>query len=622
MSSQIDPWSRCSDADREVIELLQGEVRPVPDDEIEQRLRGHYRHSGDRVAVIDGTRSWTYAELGERVFGLAHCLAVNFPPPGMLEEQVFGVAVDRSPELIMAVHAVALTGAAYCPISPADPAPWQSSVVGTSGAAAVLAVDDTSQDIFPHSFAISSEACVKPDFEPATGGMCLAAQVIFTSGSTGRPKGVICSRAGFANRLRWMQETFPLGPRDRVALKTPVTFDVAGWEMFWPQYAGAATVIVPPGEHASPEALISLFNEHQVTVAHFVPSMLRMWLRAEGARRCPSLRMVFSSGEALDSALVEEFSRQSAAELHNLYGPTEAAIDVTHYPASAAPRQPVPIGRPITNTRLYVLDGDGFVCPIGEPGEIHIQGAGVAVGYLGADEEEAARFNLIHLDAPEGWRTFRTGDLGRYTPDGQIEYCGRADDQLKIRGQRVEPGEIIQALRDHERVLDAYVKAHASGSGRTVLVAYVVVDNQHEMGNPVSALHEHLTRLLPARSIPSKFVLLDSMPLSRHGKVDVHRLDPPGRARPALEVAFQEPRGPIEELIANTWAHVLDLDEVGVHDDFHDLGGDSLSAVEITFVLTELLGLEYGDAIVPRILMDGDTVARSAEIAEEAGVRL
>ncbi|MPY55844.1 non-ribosomal peptide synthetase [Streptomyces spongiae] len=621
MTSAKSPWSRCSPADREIIERLQGQVHPVAADDIVQRLRKHYQTMGNHIAVVDGARSWTYAELGQRVFGLAHRLAEEFPPAMASDCRVFGVAIDRSPELLVAVHAVALTGSAYCPISPDDPAPWQSTIEETSGATTVLVVD-AGQNVYRNSLAIDSEHFAQLDFESTSIGVRSASQVIFTSGSTGHPKGVLCTHGGFANRIRWMQETFPLQADDRVALKTPITFDVAGWEMFWPQYAGAATVVIPPGAHTSPEALISIFNEHRVTVAHFVPSMLRMWLRAEGARRCPDLRMVFSSGEVLPSSLVEELAQQSKAELHNLYGPTEAAIDVTHYPASAAPRQPVPIGRPIANTRLYVLDPDGCVCPVGEQGEIHIQGVGVASGYLGADEEEEARFVPALPEAPEGWGTFRTGDLGRYTADGQIEYCGRLDDQLKIRGQRVEPGEITHALLSHEGVLDAHVRAHVSGTGRTLLVAYVVVDAVHGMTDLVGTLREHLTQRLPSRSVPSKFVFLDSLPLSRHGKVDDKLLPAPGHARPDLTSDFQEPSSPLEELIAGMWTHALDLDEVGVHDNFQDLGGDSLAAVEISFVLSERLGLDYDDPLVPRILMEGDTVAHSAKIVAEAGISL
>lgn len=620
MTTLRNPWSRCTPVDREVIEQLQGETRSVAADEVLRRLREHYRDAGTRIAVVDGTRSWTYAELGERVFGLARRLTEEFSLDTTDHSRVFGVAVDRSAELLLAVHAVALTGAAYCPVGPNDPPQWQLDVSGTSGATAVLVADDTGRDLFANAFAMAMGGHVEADFEPPAVGMRMPSQVIFTSGSTGRPKGVICTHGGFANRIRWMQETFPLHATDRVALKTPITFDVAGWEMFWPQYAGAGTVVVPSGAHTSPEALTSIFNEHRVTVAHFVPSMLRMWLRADGARRCPDLRMVFSSGEALDSALVEEFIRQSRAELHNLYGPTEAAIDVTHYPASRSARQPVPIGRPITNTRIYILDQDGFVCPVGERGEIHIQGAGVASGYLGAGEEDHARFRSVLPEAPRGWGTFRTGDLGRYTEDGQIEYCGRRDGQLKIRGQRVEPAEAEHALRRHDQVLDAYVRAHLSGSGRLLLVAYVVVDAAYSMADPVGELHTYLTERLPARSVPSKLVLLDSLPLTGHGKVDTSRLPMPGRARPDLKSEYQEPTEPLEQVIARIWAHVLDLDEVGVNDNFHDLGGDSLAAVEISFILTERLGLGYDDPLIPHILMEGDTVARSAVIVAEAGI--
>lgn len=619
MTSPKNPWSRCSSADREIIESLQGQVHPVRADDVLQQLRKRYRAMGDHVAVVDGARSWTYAELGQRVFGLARRLTDEFLPT--MAGRVFGVAIDRSPELLVAVHAVALTGSAYCPIGPGDPAPWQSIFEQASGATAVL-VTHPGQNAHRNAFAIDSERFARPDFEPAAVAMCSASQVIFTSGSTGRPKGAVCTHGGFANRIRWMQEAFPLQADDRVALKTPITFDVAGWEMFWPQYVGASTVVIPPEAHTSPEALISIFNQHRVTVAHFVPSMLRMWLRAEGARRCTDLRMLFSSGEALDASLVKELARQSNAELHNLYGPTEAAIDVTHYPASTAPRQPIPIGRPITNTRLYVLDSDGCVCPVGEAGEIHIQGVGVASGYLGASEADEARFAPIPLASPEGWGTFRSGDLGRYTADGQIEYLGRLDDQLKIRGQRVEPGEITQTLLAHQGVLDAHVRAHVSGTGRTLLVAYVVVDGMYGMADLAGALREHLAQRLPSRSIPSKFVFLDALPLSRHGKVDGKQLPSPGHARPDLASEFQEPSTPLEELIAGMWAHALDLDEVGVHDNFHELGGDSLSAVEISFVLSERLGLDYDHPLVPRILMDGDTVAHSAKIVADGGISL
>ncbi|MFF1442742.1 amino acid adenylation domain-containing protein [Streptomyces sp. NPDC058295] len=621
-----DPWIRCSAADRQVIEELQGRERPVAADKIVRGLWDRYRSGGGQIAVTDGDRQWTYDDLGKRVFALAHALTETYglrsAPP---RNPVFGVALDRSADLIQAVHAVALTGSAYCPLGPADPVAWQRTVVETAQTVAVIAGDtpddgepfDTVFRIDPPDTAAQGPG--PADFAPAPLAADALSQIIFTSGSTGRPKGVMCTHRGFTNRIEWMQRCFPLSADDRVALKTPSTFDVSGWELFWPQYAGARTVVVPPGAHTSPEALIEIFNRHGVTVAHFVPSMLRMWLRVSGGRRCPTLRRVFSSGEALDAALVSEFRRQTDAELHNLYGPTEAAIDVTHFRADAEERPTVPIGRPITNTRLYVLDPNGLVCPVGERGEIHIQGIGVAVGYRGATEEDATRFVPVLPGAPAGWGSFRTGDLGSYTADGQIEFHGRIDDQVKIRGQRVEPGEVEAVLRGHDAVLEACVRPHAAGSGRTLLVAYAVVAPEFRMTDVTGELIAYLADRLPARSLPSRIVLLDALPIGRHGKIDADRLPAPGRARPDITPAFQEPTEPMEELIADIWGQVLDLDEVGVHDNFHDLGGDSLAAVEISFLLTERLGLAYDDPLVPRVLMDGDTVAKSAAVVAAAG---
>lgn len=443
--------------------------------------------------------------------------------------------------------------------------------------------------------------------------------MIFTSGSTGRPKGVLCTHGGFANRIHWMQRAFALTPDDRVALKTPFTFDVAGWELFWPQYAGARTVVIPEGAHASPEALTDLFTRHRVTVTHFVPSMLRLWLQAGGARRCPDLRLV-CSGEALGADLVEEFRRQSGARLHNLYGPTEASIDVTHFDASEGARTPVPIGRPIANTRIYILDEDRRVCPVGETGEIHINGLGVAAGYTGADAGDDERFAPLGIPTPDGWRTFRTGDRGTYTADGLIEYEGRADDQVKIRGQRIELGELEAAVRDHPAVTGACARTYESATGRLCLSAYAVVAPEARGTDIGGAITEHLVRRLPSRSLPGRIVLVDELPLSAHGKVDRTRLPVPSRSRPDSGRPFLPPATRLEVHIAEIWARVLDLDEVGRDDNFHDLGGDSMAAVEVSFLIADRFGLDYDHDLVADILISGDTVAASARIAAEAGV--
>ncbi|WP_411139211.1 non-ribosomal peptide synthetase [Streptomyces sp. C10] len=621
MSVKNDPWARCLPADRKAIEDLQGAVQPVAPDHLVRALRQQYAERGSQIAVIDKDRKWTYEELGERALGLCARLDETYSLREGQDRKIFAVAIDRSIDLVAAVHAVALTGSAYCPLSLTDPPPWRESVIRRSGASAVLVAGGEVQ--LPAStdqFDVCETHTSIHGFEPALWGADGTSQIIFTSGSTGQPKGVICTHQGFANRIRWMQQAFPLSASDRVALKTPFTFDVAGWELFWPQYAGAQTVVAPAGEHTSPEALISTFNTHGVTVAHFVPSMLRLWLRAGGARRCADLRIVFCSGEALEPDLVKEFRQQSDAQLHNLYGPTEASIDVTHFQLTSEPRQSVPIGRPISNTHIYILDQDQAICPIGETGEIYIQSIGVAAGYVGAGAADALRFSPLSLSAPGQWRTFRTGDIGRYTRDGQIEYCGRIDDQVKIRGQRVELAEVESALRDHEMVLDACALAYDSGTGRKCLAAYVVLDPRHGGTDPVGMVTDHLMRTLPSRSIPARILIVDDLPLGTHGKVDRNRLAVPGQMRPELAQPFQPPATRIEAQIAGIWAEVLDLHEVGRHDNFHELGGDSLAAVEISFLIAERLGLDYDHDVVSDILLSGDTVENAARAAVDGGL--
>jgi acyl-coenzyme A synthetase/AMP-(fatty) acid ligase/acyl carrier protein len=373
--------------------------------------------------------------------------------------------------------------------------------------------------------------------------------------------------------------------------------------------------------HTSPEALVSIFNVHRVTVAHFVPSMLRMWLQVEGARRCPELRMVLCSGEVLTPDLAAEFHRQSTAELHNLYGPTEASIDVTHFRVDRVLREPTPIGRPITNTNVYILDEDHAVCPVGEIGEIYIQGIGVASGYLEAEESEALQFSPVETSiGPSEWRTFRTGDAGRYTHDGQIEYCGRLDSQVKIRGQRVELAEVEKALRDQSAVLDVCAQAYEGGSGRTCIAAHVVLAANHCLSDPVGALMNYLMRSLPSRSVPTRIVIVSEIPLGSHGKIDRSKLVKPGRKRPDIGNLYRPPETTLETLIAGIWAQILDLDEVGITDDFHQIGGDSLAAVEISFLIAERLELDYDDELISDVLLDGDTVEKSARIAASRGI--
>ncbi len=353
------------------------------------------------------------------------------------------------------------------------------------------------------------------------------AYVIYTSGSTGRPKGAMNSHRAVVNRLLWMQEAYCLGAADRVLQKTPISFDVSVWELFWPLLAGATLVVARPGGHQDPAYLVQLIREQRITTLHFVPSMLQVFLEAPGVPALGTVRQVFASGEALPAELARRcHARLAAAELHNLYGPTEAAVDVTAWRVErGARRSTVPIGRPVANTSIHLLDAAFGLVPIGVAGELAIGGVQPARGYLNRPELTAEKFvpdPAAGARGVPGARMYRTGDLARRLADGSVEFLGRLDHQVKIRGFRIELGEIEAALAAHPAVREAVVAARAGGSGETLgdrrLVAYVVTD-----GGPAPALEElrcFLAQRLPEHMLPSALTLVAAMPLTPSGKID------------------------------------------------------------------------------------------------------
>ncbi|HEY4562708.1 MAG TPA: amino acid adenylation domain-containing protein, partial [Thermoanaerobaculia bacterium] len=419
--------------------------------------------------------------------------------------------------------------------------------------------------------------------ELATGGAELA-YVLFTSGSTGRPKGVAIPQRAIVNHMLWMQSEYPLHPGDRVLQKTPFSFDVSVWELFWPLMTGARLVIARPGGHRDNAYLAKLIAEQGITVLHFVPSMLQLFLEEPGAGDCHSLRDVVCSGEALSAELARRFAaRLGQARLHNLYGPTEAAVDVTSWTCEPGEsyRGGVPIGRPIANTRIHLLDRDLRPVPVGVPGELLIAGVNLARGYVERPDLTAERF-LPDPEAGEpGGRVYRTGDLARRRSDGAIEFLGRLDHQVKIRGVRIELAEIEAALLAQPGVREAVAAVRSDGSDgsdRSVgshgprLIAYFTGDAAAE------ELRQALRERLPEAMVPAVFVPLASLPLNANGKVD-------RRALPALEPSgAREPVAPRtreEEILATVWAQVLRLPRVGVEDNFFALGGDSILSVQI-----------------------------------------
>ncbi len=418
------------------------------------------------------------------------------------------------------------------------------------------------------------------------------AYVIFTSGSTGRPKGVGIEHAGIVNRLQWMQEAYCLTATDRVLQKTPFSFDVSVWEFFWPLMVGATLVVAKPGGHQDVAYLSELIAAQGITTLHFVPPMLEVFLSEAEPALCRSLRQVMCSGQALPMELQQRFfSLLGNVELHNLYGPTEASVDVTYWQCRAdSPLHCVPIGKPIANIQIHILDSCGNPVPVGVAGELHIAGIGLARGYMNRPELTAEKFIPNPFAATAGARMYRSGDLARYLPDGNIEYLGRIDDQVKIRGFRIELGEVEAALAAQPVVRDVVVMAREDVPGDRRLVAYVV---PREGADPaqVSALRSTLLQSLPEYMVPAYIIAIDSMPLTTNGKVDRKRLPKPD-AGSLANTEFVAPRDAVEEGLAAIWGELLNIDQVGVHHNFFDLGGHSLLAIQAVSRIKETFGVK------------------------------
>jgi amino acid adenylation domain-containing protein/non-ribosomal peptide synthase protein (TIGR01720 family) len=557
----------------------------------EETLHGLFeeqvRRTPDAVAVVYEGRGVTYAELNRRANRVAHALRGRGVGPNVR----VGVCLERSPEMVVALLAALKAGGCYVPLDPDYPAERLLFIHGDARVAVLL----TSGEQFPRLPAearrtpcliLDGDAPLEglPDDDPRGGasGDSLA-YVIYTSGSTGRPKGAMNTHRAICNRLLWMQEEYQLDSSDVVLQKTPFSFDVSVWEFFWPLITGARLVVARPDGHKDSAYLVEIINEESVTTLHFVPSMLEVFAEAGALRECPRLRRVVCSGEALSYELEQRFFRDSRAELHNLYGPTEAAVDVTYWACEReSGRRFVPIGRPIANTRIHLLDPNGEPVPVGVPGELHIGGAGLARGYLNRPGLTAERF-VPDAEAREaGARLYRTGDLARYHAGGEIEFLGRLDFQVKVRGFRVELGEIEAALRAHEAVRECVVVARDDEAVAPRLVAYVVFAESAARPS-AGELRAFVQTTLPEHMTPALFVALERMPLTPNGKVDRAALPRPDAAAGAAR--YVEPSGEVERALAAAWQAVLGLERVGARDNYFDLGGDSIRAIQIASLL-------------------------------------
>jgi amino acid adenylation domain-containing protein/thioester reductase-like protein len=569
------------------------------------------------LAAVVGEQVLTYGELDAWASGLARRLRSL----GTGRGSVVGVHLDRCLELPATLLGVLKAGAAWLPLAPDDPLERLARMVADSGARVVVTGGDGGQ--VPGWGAGVAVVDWRQEGEglrrgPGAPGVRVdpaeLAYVIYTSGSTGRPKGVMTSHGAICNRLLWMAARHRLDAAERVLQKTPVSFDVSVWELFTPLLAGGRLVLARPGGHRDNAYLLQLIAGQGVTTAHFVPSMLAAFVEEPGEARCPTLARVVASGEALPYELTERFfARWGEVELHNLYGPTEAAVEVSAWACAPDPaRRLVPIGRAIANVRLYVVDAGGRPLPVGAAGELWIGGAAVARGYLGRPELTAERFVPDPFAPRAGARAYRTGDRVRWLGDGTVDFLGRLDHQVKLRGFRIEPGEVEAALGAHPAVLRCAVAVRERAGDRR-LVAWVV---GREPDPPAAEeLRRWLLQRLPEPMVPTVWVRLPALPLTPSGKVDRKALAASAlREEPAGGAAWQAPRTPVEAAVAGIWAEVLGLPRVGAADDFFALGGHSLLAARLMARLRAAFQVE----LPLRGLFEAPTVAGLAALVERA----
>ncbi|WP_030896604.1 non-ribosomal peptide synthetase [Streptomyces sp. NRRL F-5053] len=561
------------------------------------------------IALVSGARTLTYRELDERANRYAHLLRRH----GVGPDTVVAVSLPRGIDLVVGVLAVVKAAGAYVAVDPEYPGDRIASMLTDSRAAVLITEDGTAPVELPGVPVLSpgADTSGEPATAPPLDGLHTghAAYMIYTSGSTGRPKGVLVPHAAISNRLLWMQSAYPLTTGDRVLQKTSSSFDVAVWEFFGPLIAGAGLVLARPDGHRDPRYLAETIQEHGVTTVHFVPSMLRALVAEPAIRGCTTLRTVFSGGEMLQGALRDQIAEAlPRAALYNLYGPAEAAVDITSHPARPDGAT-VPIGRPVWNTRLYVLDTWLRPVPPGVAGELYVTGVQLARGYAGRAGQTAGRFVASPFGGP-GERMYRTGDVVRQLPDGALEFAGRADDQVKVRGFRIEPGEIEAALSRHSAVDQAVVVVREDQPGVKRLVGYVVAPQTSVTS---AELRDFVAGSLPEYMVPAACVVLDGLPVTANGKVDRRALPEPDLG--TLQTDHVAPRNATEEAVARVWAEVLGLERVGVEDNFFELGGDSILSIQVVSRLRRA-----GFVVSPQDVLVRQTVAGVAGVVSRAGV--
>jgi amino acid adenylation domain-containing protein len=602
--------------EREVVGLLRGEERELGWESIQEEFERVAESRPEAVALESEAGVMTYGELNRR----ANRLSRRLMGMGVSREGAVGVYLERGGEMVVGLLGVLKAGAAYVALDAAYPKDRIAFMIQDARPNILLTQQRLLANLPDHNMKI---LCLDRDWDDIAQesdeavasnvtGENLAC-IIYTSGSTGKPKGVLITHKSIRNYLSCIQEAFPLTEKDTVPQKYSLSFDVAALEIFYPLISGARLFLARPQGQQDVDYMLDLIVGQKVAAMDLVPSMLQALIADERFASCDSLRHVFCGGESMTVELQERFFKRSNAQLHNFYGPTETTIGSTYWTCKRGDnRQTIPIGRPIANTHVYLLDRHGQLVPPGVTGEICIGGVGVTRGYLNHPGLTAEKFVPDPFSDKPGERVYKTGDLARYLPDGNIEFVGRADHQVKVRGFRVEMGEIEAALNSHHQIRESAVIAHQDDQAGLRLVAYVV---PAEGGScEINDVRDYLKKRLPHYMIPAAVVELGEMPLTPNGKLDRSRLPDPSLASPQHRQQFTPPRNPTEDLLSSMWMSLLSLPTLSVHDSFFDLGGHSLLATQLISRVRDAFGIE-----VPlRSLFEHPSVASFARALESA----
>lgn len=620
------------DEARSLIQEIASQGRGFPVTQcMHQRFEEQVRKTPDAVAVVmpgDARQQVTYSHLNACANRLAHYLQSKGVGPDVL----VGLYLDRTPDLIVALLAILKAGGAYLPIDLSYPPERVAFMLSDAEAPVVIADSQTARKLPPQTGA--AVVCMDED-ERAWASLSSEnpcsnvtpenlAYSIFTSGSTGKPKGVLITHANVSRLFDATQPWFHFSEQDTWTFFHSSAFDFSVWEIWGALIYGGRLIIVPFADSRSPERFYELLAAEHVTVLNQTPSAFRQLVGVDETRpgdRLDKLRLVIFGGEALNlQSLAPWFDKYGDVipQLVNMYGITETTVHVTYRPLTSSDLSEAPgsvIGRPIPDLQLYVLDAGLQPVPVGVPGEMFVGGAGVARGYLKRDALTAERFVQNPFSSHNSGKLYRSGDLARRLPDGDLEYLGRADQQVKIRGFRVELGEVQSALTRQPSVREAFVVAKESCDGEKVLVAYVVPGNEQVPG--VDKLRRDLQSTLPSYMVPSNFVFLDQLPLTSNGKVDRAALPAVQGRRSEMEQTFSVPQSDLERDIARIYQEVLNLDKVGIDDDFFDLGGNSLRLAEVHAQLQKVIGRSFSAAD----LFVHTTVRRLAASFNHAGLK-